>query len=98
MSKFAKFVFVVVLFSIVAVSLSACGGPVCQDGEVVLANSVSANNPNGVCVAKGGELTSGQVSLEQQLNNAKQVIDQTKACYDSTGMGTSCLAKTVNGQ
>jgi len=64
-----------------------------------LVDSVTANNPFGVCQdPKTKALSNGEKSFEQYFKEAVKKVENVKECYDSTGMGTSCLATEVQKQ
>ena len=106
MSSITRIVMVVVLVAVVVASLVGCSGKpqaVCsQEGNakvgywVALPDSVTENNPFGVCqntVTKA--LVNGLRSFASYFAEVAKKVENVKQCYDSTGMGTSCLAAEV---
>jgi hypothetical protein len=97
-----KSLFVVVIVAIVlSVLLVGCGGsspqPVCptEGGWVGLADSVTANNPTGVCQDANGNVMAGLQSFADYFAEAAKKAEQVGTCYNNTGMGTTCVAAQV---
>lgn len=95
--------FVLFVVVMMAVVLSACGGsdkpqPVCASGKTAVVDSVSANNPFGVCKDAKGNMSNGEKSFAQYFSDLKNAAEKTNNCYANTGMGTSCLSATINSK
>ena len=100
----------IVLLGIAVLSLAACAPTIsCPNGYTPLADSATANNPNGLCQGPNGQLVAGLVRVfqaEEEANKkadaaVKEIVDSAKCTidgYNKTGMGTSALyGCTVGG-
>lgn len=109
----SKRMFVVVIASILlSVVLSACGSskpqPVCrQDAPsgqywTALADSISANNPRGICQLKDSKTgkvlgqQAGEKSFEEYVTEAKKTVESIKQCYNKLGQITTCTSEQIN--
>jgi hypothetical protein len=65
-----------------------------------LIDSVSANNPRGICQLKDatGKVIgqqAGEKSFAEYFAQAKQAVEETAQCYNDKGQGTTCIAEQI---